>query len=114
VNSCDINCDGHVDFKDWGAAWCRFEARPSCCTQPTGACTGVVLGGVTFPPCVVTDEEACEDPLSGGTFHGSNTVCFNDEPVVVPTMSTWGLLVLVLLVMGGGTLIMSRSRLRSA
>lgn len=120
VNSCDVNCDGDVDYSDFGAMWCRFELPPNdptdCCNQPEGACTP---GNPVFGTCIVTQEGACVNGTSGagpdGVWHGANTVCVNGEPVEVPAASTWGLLALTLAVLIGGTLLIgAASRRRSA
>jgi hypothetical protein len=47
----------------------------------------------------------------GGTFHGSNTVCSNGEPVVIPAASSWGLMALAVSVLIGGALILRQWRL---
>lgn len=105
VNSCDVNCDGDVDWSDFGAMWCEFEMQPGdCCNKPEGACTpgAPVFGG----ECIVTQQSACVNGTNGGTWHGDNTVCVNNEPVVVPAASSWGLLALTIAVLIGGTLLL--------
>lgn len=108
INSCDVDCDGDVDFVDAGAAWCAFTASPNCCELPDGACTHNEPG---FPSCVVTDQDMCIDTpgLFEGTYHGDNTICLDGEVVQIPAVSEWGLAALSLLMLTGGTLIM-RSR----
>ena len=108
INSCDVNCDGKVDFVDYGAAWCAHQANPNCCNLPDGACTH---SQTHSPSCVVTDQDGCTD-ASGffeGTYHGDNTICQGDAVLDIPAASDWGLAALTLLVLIGGTLVM-RSR----
>lgn len=108
VNSCDVDCDGDVDFVDVGAAWCAFQANPNCCALPDGACTHE---NTNLPACVLTDQDACVDSpgLFEGTYHGDNTICLDGEVVQIPAVSEWGLIAFALLTLTGGTLIM-RSR----
>jgi hypothetical protein len=110
VNSCDVNCDGDIDYRDPGAAWCQFLALPDCCARPNGACTPG--NQANFGSCIYTQEEFCEGGMLGGgsVYHGSNTVCSpSGVPVVIPAASEWGLLALSLSVLIGGTLLL-RSR----
>jgi hypothetical protein len=108
VNSCDVNCDGNVDFVDVGAAWCAFQLNPNCCSLTDGACTH---SQTHSPSCLVTDQDACTDApgFFEGTYHGDNTACEGNQVIDRPAASEWGLLALGLLMLIGGCLIM-RSR----
>jgi len=109
INSCDVDCDGDVDFADYGAAWCAFQMNPNCCNLPDGACTH---SQTHSPSCVVTDQDACtdQDGIFEGTYHGDNTICQGDQVVDIPAASDWGLVALTLLVLIGGTLVMRSTR----
>jgi hypothetical protein len=71
---CDVDCDGNVDFADAGAAWCEFQGGGSyCCNEAIGACN---TSNPLYPPCLLTTERACEDPLLfAGTYLGDNSTC---------------------------------------
>ncbi len=110
----DVNCDGCVDWVDFGAAWCQFVGRESCCDEPTGACVDHIFAEA--PDCVITTEAVCTVSDAGGvfqgTYNGDGSVC----PVpsvcvpVVPTMSEWGVTVMLLLLATIGTLVFGARR----
>lgn len=113
VNSCDVNCDGDVDWSDFGAHWCEFEMQPGdCCNKPEGACTPG--NNSIFGTCIVTQETACTGGTNGGTWHGPNTVCSNGQPIEVPAASSWGLLALTIAVLIGGTLLIGTAKRRQS
>lgn len=103
VDSCDVNCDGYVDHVDTGIVTCQFYGLSDCCNKPSGAC---VNPEQVLPPCSTTSEQACD--LFGGTYRGHGTYCV--DGVVVPTMSAWGLLAMVLLTLAAATTLISRRR----
>ena len=115
VNSCDVNCDGRVDFVDMGVQWCQFEMTPggdpeSCCTEATGACSIPNDRFNTFPTCFITLRAACEfwaiDQNEGGAYLGDGTT---PADCGVPTVSEWGIVALTLTLMIGGTLVIRTS-----
>ncbi len=108
VSSCDVDCDGAVDYVDAGVAACQFQEQTDCCNKPDGACTGAVSNAI--PPCAVTLEALCG--LFSGTFHGDRTVCEGANVIDIPAVSTWGALALSLSVLSAGTLVLRR-RLRT-
>jgi len=73
VRSCDINCDGGVDFEDLGSVICHFnagtESGMDCCELPSGAC----YDASGFGDCVITSQDACS--LFGGTYDGDDSTC---------------------------------------
>lgn len=110
ISDCDVNCDGTTDFIDVGAAVCHFIAGTGsgggCCNEPDGACTNASQSG--FPTCFFTLEAACD--FFGGTYHGDNTICVGDDPLDVPAVSTWGLVVLMLSLATAATIVIGRQR----
>ena len=113
ATGCDVNCDGTVDFVDVGAVWWQFMQRPGdACNQPSGACTPTFPGNA--PSCVVTYEMACEgvspDSFFLGTYYGDTSICHNGQPVQVPAVSEWGLLILSLALLSVATLILRLRR----
>jgi hypothetical protein len=92
-----------VDYVDFGAAFCDIDfMAPDCCARPVGACSP---GNPVFGACIETNQVGCETGTNGGTWHGDNTICYNDAPLVIPAASTWGLLALAISVLIGGTLL---------
>jgi hypothetical protein len=69
-NSCDVNCDGWVDYTDLAAVWCEFYGLSSCCNLAIGACT-IPTGG--WPDCIETSQGACQ--FFGGTYRGDGVTC---------------------------------------
>ena len=73
VRSCDINCDGTVDYVDVGAAVCHFnagtESGMACCELGNGAC----YDAPNLPECVITSADACN--LFSGTYDGNDSTC---------------------------------------
>lgn len=104
VSSCDVDCDGDVDYYDAGVVACTFQGFSNCCSDADGACTGASSG---TPPCVQTTDNWCG--LFSGTYHGNDTVCVGDEAVQIPAASTWGLVTMSFALMIGAT-VMLRSR----
>ena len=114
VNSCDVNCDGRINFVDLGVQWCQFElgslgSPESCCDEPTGACVIPEDRFDIFPPCFLTLRGACEffavDQNENGAYLGDGTTL---AACKVPTVSEWGLVVLTLALMVFGTIIINR------
>ncbi len=105
VNSCDVDCDGDVDYYDAGVVSCAFEGNSNCCAESDGACTNTT-SGPPGPPCVVTTDNYCS--VFAGTWHGDLSTCRGDEAIQVPTVSTWGLLTLALSVLTAGTIVVQR------
>ena len=73
INSCDVNCDGTVDYADAAAVDCAFMGGSSCCSQTVGACTGA--SGLNAGPCEVTTESFCTGFQLNGTYEGDGTIC---------------------------------------
>ena len=103
VNSCDVDCDGDVDYYDAGVVSCAFQGQSDCCSEPDGACTGA---GSSTPPCVLTTDNYCD--LFGGTYHGDDSICVGNSAVEVPAVSTWGLIALALGTLIAATMIVRR------
>jgi hypothetical protein len=103
VNSCDVDCDGDVDYYDAGVVSCAFQGQSNCCTEPDGACTGATN---STPPCVLTTDNYCD--VFSGTYHGDNTICVGNNAVDVPAASTWGLAAMSLGTMIAGTILLRR------
>lgn len=112
VNSCDVNCDGEVDFVDVGVVWCDFVGEADCCNRPDGACS---IDKPDLPSCIETYERACTDEPGAfeGTYHGDNSVCLVGGPTVIPTVSEWGLAAMTLLVLSAGTVVLRSCRTAS-
>jgi hypothetical protein len=108
VNSCDVDCDGDIDYYDVGVVACYHQGQSNCCSEPDGACTGA---GDT-PPCVLTTDNYCS--VAGGTWHGNNSICVGAEAVEIPTVSTWGLLALGISILTAATLVIRRRALGKA
>jgi len=108
-DGCDVNCDGTVNFADVAAVHWDFLALPGdACNQPLGACEPTLPGN--HPSCIDTTEQHCEDAnITAGTFHGDLSMCSNGQPIDIPTLSEWGLVVLSLALLAGATLVL-RSR----
>ncbi|MDO8628878.1 MAG: hypothetical protein Q7R41_00145, partial [Phycisphaerales bacterium] len=70
VNGCDVDCDGTVDWADFGAVWCEFEGGSGCCDLPIGACD---ISQPGWPGCAETSQNACES--NGGAYRGNGTTC---------------------------------------
>ncbi len=104
VNDCDVDCDGDVDYYDAGVVSCAFQGQMNCCSEPDGACTGASNG---TPACVNTTDNYCD--LFSGTWHGDESLCANG--VLVPTVSTWGLLALGISILIAATLVLQRRAL---
>ena len=78
------------------------ECGDVTCPLPTGACCGA-------QGCIVVSLPGCTD--SGfGKYRGDDTVCEEECPDGVPTVSEWGLVALVLLVLAAGTVVIMRRR----
>ncbi len=103
VNSCDIDCDGDVDYYDTGVAACAFEGQTNCCSEPAGTCANTTQGP-PGPECVVTTDNYCS--VFAGTWYADPNRCVNN--VLVPTVSTWGLLALALGTLIAATLVIQR------
>ncbi|MBI4717799.1 MAG: hypothetical protein HY763_08355 [Planctomycetes bacterium] len=103
VQSCDVNCDGTVDFVDMGAVVCQFEARTNCCAEPNGACLGA--SPAAFDHCIYTSPAACA--LFSGTYTADGLECTE-----VPAVSEWGMVVLVFGTLTIGTLSFRRLHAR--
>ena len=99
VNSCDVNCDGTIDYVDLGVVHCQYTAGTECCGEPTGSC---FLDSYLFPDCVITLAGFCEFHV--GTFVVNDTTCG------IPTVSQWGLVNLALVLTTAGTLMLRRHR----
>ncbi|NOS99438.1 MAG: hypothetical protein HOP29_02300 [Phycisphaerales bacterium] len=114
VNSCDVNCDGEIDYVDAGVVWCGFQGDINCCSKPTGVC--VIENDVPpdmFPDCFITLQAMCEffATQDDGEYLGDgsqNRFCRE-----VPTSTQWGGLVLVLAVLAAGVLAVGK-RARTA
>jgi len=106
VDSCDVDCDGDVDYYDAGVAACAFQGFSDCCNDADGACTGATVSGT--PPCILTTDNLCG--LFGGTYQGDNTICVGDQAVDIPAASTWGLAVMSLGLVIGATLLLRPAR----
>jgi len=104
VNDCDIDCDGDVDYYDAGVVSCAFQGQINCCSEPEGACTGA---NNNTPACVNTTDNYCN--VFSGTWHGDESLCVNG--VLVPTVSTWGLLALGISILIAATLVIQRRAL---
>ena len=107
VNSCDVDCDGDIDYYDAGVVTCAFGGKPNCCAEPDGACTGAL----NTPPCVLTTDNYCS--LFTGTWHGADSICVGNEAVDIPATSTWGLVAMTLGVLIASTVVIRR-RLQTA
>ncbi|MDO8632007.1 MAG: hypothetical protein Q7R41_16100, partial [Phycisphaerales bacterium] len=103
VNSCDVDCDGDVDYYDAGVVACAFDGFSNCCTKADGACTGA-NNGVGGPLCVVTTDNYCT--LFTGTWHGDLTICQGDNAIDIPAASTWSLVALAISVLIASTIIL--------
>jgi hypothetical protein len=101
MSSCDVNCDGNVDFYDAGVVACAFNGNPNCCAEADGACTGA---NNATPPCVVTTDDYCS--VFSGTWHGDLTACEGDNAIDIPAVSTWGMSALVLSMLITATLLL--------
>ena len=101
VNDCDVDCDGDVDYYDAGVVSCAFQGQSNCCSEPEGACTGA---NNNTPACVNTTDNYCN--VFSGTWHGDESLCVNG--VLVPTVSTWGLLALGISILIAATLVIQR------
>ena len=104
VSSCDVDCDGDVDYYDVGVVACAFQGAPSPCTAPAGACTGA---GINLPPCILTTEHYCAG-FTSGTYHGDGTICVGNNAVDVPAASTWGLVAMSLGTMIAATIVLRK------
>lgn len=69
-NSCDVNCDGGVDYTDLAAVHCAFIGLSNCCNLAIGACM-IPTGG--WPNCIETSQGACQ--FFGGTYYGNGSTC---------------------------------------
>ena len=103
VNSCDVDCDGDVDYYDAGVVSCAFQGQSNCCSEVDGACAGA---GSQTPPCVLTTDNYCS--VFSGTWHGDLSFCEGDNAVDVPAASTWGLAALTLSTLIAATLVLRR------
>lgn len=112
ANGCDVNCDGTVDYIDFGVALCQSQGNLNCCDEPDGACTDVT-GFTGLPACITTLEIICTG-TAAGTFHGPNTACAGDQVIDIPATSQWGLLGLALLVLIGGTILLGHGKTKHA
>jgi len=106
VNSCDLDCDGDIDYYDVGVVACYHQGQTNCCTEPDGACTGANA----TPACVLTTDNYCS--VASGNWHGDATTCYGEGDV--PTLSTWGLFALTLSILIAATLLIQRRALRKA
>ncbi len=104
LSSCDVDCDGDVDYVDAGVTTCAHQGFLNCCVnvQP-GAC----FNGNMLPTCVNTTSHFCG--FAGGTYVGNGTSCAE-----VPAVSTWGLIVMALLTVGAGSVVVVRKNARRA
>ena len=76
LETCDVNCDGVVDFQDPAIVWSQFELRPDACnTTIMGACCN---DRDDMAGCVVTSDSLCGNVI-GGTYLGDGTTC-NPSP----------------------------------
>lgn len=103
VNSCDIDCDGDVDYYDAGVAACAFQGETNCCSEPAGTCANTTQGP-PGPECVVTTDNYCS--VFDGTWYADPSSCVNN--MLVPAVSTWGLLALTLGTLIAATLVIQR------
>ncbi len=72
VNSCDVNCDGAIDWEDIGIVRCQLQGFTNCCGAPTGACLGMNVG-TDYESCQVTTTMSCS--WFAGTYQGNDTTC---------------------------------------
>lgn len=90
-----------------------IETTEDCCTFGTGSYQGdastCVANGACCSggSCSMTTAGLCQ-----GTYHGDGTICSESicQGHAIPTVSEWGLMVLVLLVLTAGTMVFSRLR----
>lgn len=108
---CDVDCNGVVDLRDVSIVYdVIFLAcpTPACCdTQVYGACCFLRDG---IDGCSLANAHFCEEdqfPISNlsRTYHGDGTVC---DANTCPAASTWGLLVLTLLLVSAATVLFGR------
>jgi|CXWL01.1.fsa_nt_gi hypothetical protein len=105
VNSCDVDCDGDVDYYDAGVVSCAFNGNPNCCAEVDGACTGA---NNATPPCVVTTDDYCS--VFSGTWHSDLSICQGDTAIDIPAASTWGMAALTLSTLIAATIVLQRQR----
>ena len=91
VPGCDVNCDGVVNINDELAIICMFEAGG---LSPNLSCCGGGRGGL--PLCECNFDSEC----TGGQ------VCIDNACTdAIPTVSEWGMALLVLLVLTVGSVV---------
>ncbi len=102
VNSCDVDCDGDIDYYDAGVVACAHQGQSNCCSEPDGACTGANA----TPACVLTTDNYCS--VASGTWHGANTICSGNEVIEIPAASTWGLIAMTISLLAVATIVLQR------